>query len=84
MSTKAQVWIVWSPNGNLENIYTLTYHDGSSRVYNRDNYDSRVDLARAEGEHAPYFRHTRDALAFLCANPGKECQVDIRTNLFAD
>lgn len=84
MSTKAQVWIVWSPDGDLENVRVLSYGDGSSRVYARDNYDSRVDLGREQGERAPYFRHRSAALAFLCANPGKECQVDIRTNLFAD
>ena len=84
MSTKAQVWIVWSPDGDLDNVRVLSYGDGSSRVYERDHYDSRVDLGRNNNEKAPYFRRRAEALAFLTANPGKECQVDTRTELFAD
>lgn len=84
MASKAKVWIVWSPDGDLDNLRVLSYGDGASRVYDRDNYDGRVDLGREPGERAPYFRYRQAALAFLVANPGKECQVDTRTAMFAD
>lgn len=81
---KASVWIVWSPDGDLENVRTLAYNggNGDARVYDRDNYDSRVGLD-ADGSPIPYFRHAREVLAFLCANPGKQCQADIRTGIFS-
>jgi len=85
MSEKAKVWIVWSPDGDLDNLRVLSFGDGSSRVYDRDNYDGRVDLGRDDASKpVPYFRTRARALAFLCAHPGEQCQIDIRTQLFAD
>lgn len=73
------VWIVWSPDGDLENVRTLGYNGGNGpdRVYTRDAYDSRLDAG------LPYFRTVREVLAFLVANPGKQCQVDVRTGIFS-
>ena len=85
MANNAQVWIVWSPGGDLDYIKALCYGDGSCRVYNRNHYDARVDLGRNEQDKPiPYFRHRHEVLAFLVANPGEQCQVDTRTNLFTD
>lgn len=72
------VWIVWSPDGDLNNVRTLGYNGGNGpdRVYTRDSYDGRLDAG------LPYFRTAREACAFLVANPGKQCQVDIRTGIF--
>jgi hypothetical protein len=80
---QARVWIVWSPNGDLDNVRTLAYHggNGDDRVYDRDGYDSRA--GNADGTLLPYFRFAREAIAFLVANPGKVCQVDTRTNIFS-
>lgn len=78
------VIIVWSPDGDLENVRTLGYNGGNGpdRVYTRDAYDPRVGLTES-GEPIPYFRTAREACAFLVANPGKQCQVDVRAGLFS-
>lgn len=83
MSKTANVWIAWAPNGDPEDIRTLVFHDGQPRVYERNNYDPRIDLGRTDNSPIPCFRHARAALAFLVANPGKECQVDTRSGLFS-
>jgi len=77
------VWIVWSPDGDLNNVRTLGYYGGNGpdRVYTRDSYDARCGLTES-GELLPYFRTAREACAFLVANPGKQCQVDVRTGIF--
>jgi hypothetical protein len=82
--SKPSVWVVWSPDGDLDNVKTLVYGDGSTRVYPKDEYDGRIDLGRTEKTPIPYFRYRTAAVAFLVANPGKECQVDTRTGLFED
>lgn len=78
------VWIVWSPNGDLDNVRTLGWNGGNGpdRVYTRDAYDARCGLTD-DGELLPYFRTAREACAFLVANPGKQCQVDVRSGLFS-
>lgn len=77
---KPNVWVVWSPDGDLNFVNTLCFGDGSARVYEKDRYDTRCTLGSEEA--LPYFRTLRGAIAFLIAHPGKLCQVDTRTNLF--
>ena len=65
------VAILWTNDG--ESVYTLAYNNGrgATRLYDRDNYDSRCD------EDLPFFDSYDATVGWLAANVGKQCQVEV-------
>jgi hypothetical protein len=77
----ARVFIAWTSG---EEVCTLGWGGGSggARVYNKDSYDSRLDIDRERDGPLPYFDNAATARAWLQDNPDGYCQVD--TKLAAD
>jgi hypothetical protein len=70
-------------NGNEDVVNTLVYDGHEPRIYEKDDYDPRVDLGRDREKEGPipYFNNARQAIYYMLANPGKQCQLDVRTKL---
>lgn len=80
---KILVGILWfSPNydpvrdGDSPTVHFLTGSEGV-REFERDRYDSRVDLGRdrAKDGPIPFFESAVEAFAWLGKNPGQQCQI---------
>lgn len=81
MTDTPQVIITWMTKHDNESICSLAWNNGAgpARVYARDQYDSRLDLGRDRTKDGPipYFKNYREALAWMLANRGEQCQVDV-------
>jgi hypothetical protein len=70
-------WCNWSPQAKYKEMQfeTVAYNGGGGypRIYRRDCYDGRL------GDGVPYFYNAKHAMWWMWSNPGKPCQVDIRS-----
>jgi hypothetical protein len=46
-------------------------------VYEKDNYDSRMDLGNAPGSKLPYFEHAPEALLWMAAHRDQQIQLSV-------
>lgn len=76
--TRVLVCIAWTAS-HAESLYFLAFDGGAGpvRVYPRDQYDSRLDLARVGKGPLPFFDSPVLALAWMNENPGEQCQVTV-------
>ena len=72
-----RVVILFSADGT--NVSTLAYDGGKGkiRVYDRDQYDARLDTGRTAGQKAPYICTASDAIDFVLRHKMKEIQVPL-------
>jgi hypothetical protein len=60
-------------------VSTLGYNGGRGgiRVYEKDNYDGRVDLGCPPGERRPFFENSREALAWMATHRDQQIQLSV-------
>lgn len=71
-----KVVIVWINEGS-ENLNALAWNGGAGplRVYEQDNYDTRIALGKSD--KLPMFTLPYDALVWMQANPGEPTQISL-------
>jgi hypothetical protein len=62
-----------------DSVSTLGYNNGKGgvRVYEKDNYDGRVDLGCPPGERRPFFDNAREALLWMAAHRDQQIQLSV-------
>jgi hypothetical protein len=76
-----QIIIAWMQKGDNDSIFTLGWNNGQgpTRVYDKDRYDARLDMGRDRDRDGPLpcFANYREAMAWMLANRGEQCQVTV-------
>jgi hypothetical protein len=72
------VFIVWIPKHGIPQFCFLAWNSGAGpvRAYYKDCYDGRLDLDRAGQPPIPYFSNREEAIAWMLAHKGEQCQID--------
>lgn len=70
-----RVIILWMSSGDVADLFALSYANNQARSYHRDHYDAR--LVRENASRLPYFDNAVEAVAWMYANPGSQCQVAV-------
>jgi hypothetical protein len=81
---KIHVIVAWINDWSAaDTVNTLGYDGGRGpvRVYEKDNYDSRMDLGNAPGSKLPYFEHAPEALLWMAAHRDQHIQLDTNAAL---
>jgi len=73
-----RVFICWVSSSSHDHIMSLTYNNGMGlvRVYQKDRYDSRLNLGRTEP--LPYFDEPSEAYIWMKKNPDEQCQCNTK------
>lgn len=72
-----RVVIVWLDSKEADSISALAWNGGagSLRVYDKDNYDSRLALGKSD--KLPFFASATDALIWMKENVGEPAQISL-------
>ena len=72
-----KVVIVWLDDKSAESISALAWNGGNGplRVYDKDNYDSRLVLGKSD--KLPFFASATDALIWMKTNVGEPTQISL-------